>query len=484
MDESRRNVVLVKGRAGSGKTALLMRLAYELHAKGRVVVWLDRSVNLRIAEIIDRVALLAPDVVMIDDVNVFGDSSVALLSRLNRGGRTAVVATIRRTQIWTLDGANLTTVDGDVDLSDLDLAALIERLSDAGLLGVLQGATARGRIERLREMCRRDLLSALIEVVTGQQFEDRVVTEYGELGPHEKSVYTAICLAEYIHETAAIPEEDFLQISGPVNEYANFRVAVETLIEDRKLVLRHEGGVIARHRAIADAVVSGLGPGVVAEYLGRMLRMYAARASHTRDQSNPDRRIMVHLLSHAGMRRLGLRKEEVREIYGSVQATLQGDFHYWLQRGAFEVEHDDPLGLAGTYLNAARSLPGGSQDRLVATEWGFMCLRRAVRSPHDRALASQASAALEELFAVTRVAGASSPHTFAVAIQHGTEWLTSSRCLSEADVLRVAGKLADLMQVGDRVCRDNHEVSRTIQLSRPAIASILTNVSPSPRYPL
>jgi hypothetical protein len=45
LEPQRRNTVLLKGRAGSGKTALLMRLAYELNSRGHVVAWVDRTAS-------------------------------------------------------------------------------------------------------------------------------------------------------------------------------------------------------------------------------------------------------------------------------------------------------------------------------------------------------------------------------------------------------------------------------------------------------
>ena len=58
--DGQRNIVLLKGRAGSGKTATLMQLGVELEAKGFTALWVDRSVDMSTAEIVDRVAEVKP----------------------------------------------------------------------------------------------------------------------------------------------------------------------------------------------------------------------------------------------------------------------------------------------------------------------------------------------------------------------------------------------------------------------------------------
>lgn len=486
LDDDKRNTVLVKGRAGSGKTAALMRLGHELQGKGLTVVWIDRSVNMRIAEIVDRVIELEPHVVLIDDVEIFGDASQSLVRRLCRNGKSAVVATVRRTQIWAVQEDMFDeVVDGHAPLTDSDLRLLIKRLEQAGLLGSLTGVQPdEARVDQLSRLCQRDLLSALIEIVTGEQFETRVQSEVNQLSPIEREVYIAICLSENIYERYSFPENDLLQTVGKSSNFGLFANAVENLIADRKLAVRMDGGLLARHRAIADAVVKSVPAQEIASFVTRMLSLYASRAAGIRDQSNPDRRSMVYLLSHTRMRRLKLSPASVRDVYKSVQSLLKADFHFWLQRGSFEVEHGD-LDLAESYLASARGCEGGGVDRLVTTEWGFMRFRKAIRSPGSDELCVKAMEALSQLMNVARTAGSSSPHTFTVIIRHGTDWLSSAQSLGDADKLRVAGDINAAMELAKLVCAGSHEIRRATEAARPGIEIILgLRSAPSPKYPL
>ncbi|MEV5818057.1 AAA family ATPase [Micromonospora haikouensis] len=484
LEKGRRNAVLLKGLSGSGKTALLMRLAYELETRGLIVAWIDRAASNRISEIVRQVEELAPDVILIDDLDIFGDSSASLVRRLNRNGQSAVVASVRTTRIWAIDTpSSMASVDGDSNLTDHDLKGLLSKLEEAGLLGELLRTSESERVDRLRDLSRRDLLAALIQVVTGQPFEQRVQSEYGQLQPAEQNAYSLVCFgASRVYEALYLPEQDLLQMLAPASLYGDSLAHISKLVESR-LIVRDEMGLRVRHRAIADAVVRSLSNSRVAEMVGIMLFFYAGRAAHIRDASHPDRRQLIHLLSHSHMVDLKLEPKLVRPIYEKVQALLAKDFHFWLQRGAYEVERGD-LDLADSYLESARACDGGDRDFKVITEWGFMRLSKARRNADDRSVQSKAIVAVGELERIVRREGARSPHTFTILVRHGTEWLRESRVLGDAERRKLALRIQDVLHLGMEVVRDNRDFRRAANEMKVKIEALASGGEEPHTFPL
>jgi hypothetical protein len=153
--------------------------------------------------------------------------------------------------------------------------------------------------------------------------------------------------------------------------FTHHLLSVQNLL-DKGLIASSPEGLRPRHRAIADAVVRSLQTNkeLMTTIVGTMLNFYARQGGSSLLASHPSRRRLVSLLSHTLMRDLSLPAEAVRGLYADVQPNLKEDRHFWLQRGAYEVESGD-LDLADTYLESARACVGGESDYKITTEWGF-----------------------------------------------------------------------------------------------------------------
>jgi tetratricopeptide (TPR) repeat protein len=84
-------------------------------------------------------------------------------------------------------------------------------------------------------------------------------------------------------------------------------------------------------------------------------------------------------------------REGIRAAYDAIEDLVAWDYHYWLQRGSFEVEIGDSQA-AQNFLEQARSL--APDDYKVQTEWGYMIIKRAAQNP----AAPQARDRVEEAF--------------------------------------------------------------------------------------
>ncbi len=457
-------VVLVEGRAGTGKTTALMHHAYRLHREGRTVGWIDRDTDIPLPEIKKQASRMEFDTIVIDDVDIFGSRAASLLGSLSDDGRIQVIAAIRTTRVRELDATfSPKVVSADEPLSDDDLGSVVKVLRKHGLLGLLKEYKwpPRARMEKLRDLCERSLLAAMIHVVSGKSFEDKVRSDFDDLPLEERAIYSVMCVleADQVYKRRGMEQEDLLSVMRPAVSMARTRRGIEELARSKYLVRGEVGALYCRHRTIADQVVGSVLKGMpdsLAMAVRLPLKFYAGQARHIRDLDDPYRRIMIRLLNHTMMRKLGLGPVHVRAIYDSVLDELGDDFHYWLQRGEYELERGD-LGVAQNHLESARGCPGGADDFKVSTAWGAIRLSRSAQRPEDNELRTKALEAVDVLELVTVKHGGATPHTFAVLSKRGTEWLEAVQpLLTTHELSELARRITDVTEKGRDACRDNH----------------------------
>ncbi|MEV8556331.1 hypothetical protein AB0478_07675 [Streptomyces sp. NPDC051917] len=479
--DGRQGIVLVEGRAGSGKTTALMQYAYELHQAGRTVAWIDREATDPLPNLKSQAHNMSADAIFVDDVDIFGSLGASLLRELSNGGKSLVVAAIRTTRRDELDVTfQARRVSADEPLKDEDLGRIVDVLHEHGLPGILKRHSLRPeKIDKLRELCDRSLLAAMIQVVTGKRFEDKVASEYHQLDREQIAVYSTVCVFEsaIVFKKRGIEQEDLLQIvSGPSAPRPELHRAISRLVDRRILTLAGDGTVRCRQRTIADTVVETVlkkTPNQLGSVIEFLLRFYAQYAADSRDNDDPYRRILIRLLNHSLMVSLRLKPPQVREIYSTVHELLQNNFHYWLQRGEYELERGD-LGIAENHLETAQGCEGGVTDHFVLTAWSAIRLRRSTESPSDGTLRDRALEAVAVLEDVTRRHGGASPHSFSVIARRGTEWVEACEgSLSAGQVDDILRRILAVVEVGRRFCRDNHEFMRIADEFAPKLMRLL-----------
>ncbi len=89
-------------------------------------------------------------------------------------------------------------------------------------------------------------------------------------------------------------------------------------------------------------------------------------------------KLLTRLMNHDFMIRLTPDLNVARKAYALVENILSWDYHYFLQRGSFEVEVGD-IELAKNFLDQAKGM--APDDYKVQTEWAYMTLKRACSNP-------------------------------------------------------------------------------------------------------
>ena len=139
-------IMLFTGTAGSGKSTTLMRLGLQLDATGSDVRWLNLEAETTIPRIRSAVRTSPPDVLLIDDLDVFGASAGRLvIELLEDSDDLRIIAAVRSSRYEALElDATLPARELTVPhLADSDIDDLLDALTSAGRLGELRGMGRR-----------------------------------------------------------------------------------------------------------------------------------------------------------------------------------------------------------------------------------------------------------------------------------------------------------------------------------------------------
>ncbi|MDE0515902.1 MAG: hypothetical protein OXH43_06185 [Acidimicrobiaceae bacterium] len=167
---------------------------------------------------------------------------------------------------------------------------------------------------------------------------------------------------------------------------------------------------------------------------------------------------MVGLLNHKFMIEEIGDKAAVRTIYESLSSILSDDFHFWLQRGSFELETGD-LDLAENYLNQARGL--SPEDHRVRTAWSYMSLRRAAELAQsaEAGWRERAQEAMSELSDIIELRGTTDEHAFHILGSQGLHYARRAP-LSFDERLRLLDQLRGVVGRGARLHTDSDELKQ------------------------
>ena len=418
----------ITGTAGAGKSTTLMSLALKFSNEGIPVLWIDKSSQAAPRVIRESASRFEGRlVVAIDDADLFGSNLARLVQGLLHDRSKLLVALAVRSgkldELLRSFGPLTLEVKEHVVplLTDEDIDGLINVLDHHHRLGRLKGKSDKERRRAFSATAGRQILVAMIEATSGERFEDKVTGELKELSGVKQFVYALVCVAS--SQRYHLTKDEILLATNSDD--------LETMDSLNTLVARHllvsappYYYYLARHRVIADLVLDELKEQdqIIKEVINGLVFAAAAKVQPYDNRRSRTRRLLTRFTNHAFL--LGLMGPmKARTVYNSIENVLHYDFHYWLQRGALEVEAGD-IRLAEQFLDQALSM--APTDHRVRTEYGYMLMRKAVDAPnHARAEAwyAEGTEMLEEIIA--RDSGVS-PHPFHVLGSQGLAWIRRS----------------------------------------------------------
>ena len=441
--------IAITGTAGNGKSTALMSLGLKLSGNGVPVLWIDKDANVSPAKIRSRVRDAREKIVLaIDDADMYGRELVNLLADLvpesegflfvfaARSGKLSEVQDALRSN------GRLKVVEHVVSpLSDPDIDGLIAVLEKNKRLGILTGESTSRRRQAFRDQAGRQLLVAMIQATSGENFERKAQDEYLELTGAERYVYALVTVASSLRYT--VTKDEVLLAGGDSHE--EYLVALERLAAHHLLVSKPSTAEYrSRHRVVADLVFDKLKElGELSDVLVGLAWALASKVGLPLDRTSRTAKFLVRLINHDFLlRTIGVMN--ARDFYTRLEAVLYTDYHYWLQRGSLEVEVGD-VKKAENFLGASRSL--GSGDFRVDTAYSYMLMRKAWEAPQDLHSEEFLNAGMEELEAVIERWGHASEYPYHVLGSQGLTW--AHRAIPEGEERRAfLQKLLDTVQEG------------------------------------
>ena len=381
--ESSGRPLVITGTAGSGKSTSIMRLGLRLSGEGVRTYWIDEASNFEHHRLRDLIRENEdPVAILVDDADLFGHAASTWARELPAArGKVLVACAVRSTKVeGLLDEQALGGVQpfevSMPNLTDSDIEALITTLDSENRLGILKGLSHSQRVSAFKKKAGRQLIVAMYEATSGDRFVEKAVNEYVDLEGVSKLLYGVICFVSSQRWT--LNRDEILTAAGS-RDNATLN-ALESLAT-RNVVIREDrhNGYRARHRFVADQVVSSNQFRTDAH---AMLEGVCVALASTLDPSEPRAsrkwRRFIRFINHSFLLNF-LAPVDAREVYDAVETLLDWDHHFWLQRGALEVQEGTDLEHATTYLAQALSL--APEDGFVQTEWAYLLMKKASSAP-------------------------------------------------------------------------------------------------------
>lgn len=350
---------LIDGYAGSGKTVLLKRLAYETaNTFDKVVLYVRADSRPLLVPIIELCSLIGERLFLFIDgvVRRAGDFELFLReARSRRLSLTVIIA--ERTNEWNVDGEALSSlIDGNHTLRSLsapEIDALLAKLEQHNCLGDLATKTPAERQEAFLNYANRQLLVALYEVTSGAPFQDIVFDEYrGILNDRARRIYLLVCSlnrmnvpvrAGLIHRLTDVSFNDFKK---------NFFGPLESIVLTEEYKPALDMAYRARHPWVAQIVFERALPTPEERF-----DLYISILREIDIGYTADRSAFRESVRAKNLRELFSDPLMVEEIFRVAEEASPDDGYLLQQRAIYEIKRPNGnLQRAHDLINEAREL--------------------------------------------------------------------------------------------------------------------------------
>lgn len=330
---------LIKGNAGSGKTILMHRIAWNASIdfnKLCLVYKSDTSIEYnRISEIYhlakERIFLF------VDNVTEKADDIEYITKKAIKDDVLITVIGVERTNIWNIQGDVLNTIlsreyemkylnDGEID----NLLVLLEKYKS---LGYLSNKTREEKKAALAEKSNRELLVALHEATAGKPFEDIMVDEYNSIPDEEaKSLYVSICT---FHRIGTYARAGIISRLHNINfEYFKDKLfkPLESIVYHHRNYVINDYVYTTRHQYIAELVFEH-----VLVNQEERFQKYLSIISKLDFGYESDRQLFISLTKAKLLIDTFKDPEYIRQIYDVAYENLGDDASLLQQEAIFEM---------------------------------------------------------------------------------------------------------------------------------------------------
>ena len=179
----------------------------------------------------------------------------------------------------------------------------------------------------------------------------------------------------------------------------------------------------ARHRQIAQFLYTELSQhGGIAAVVRALIKIAGTKTSPHMKRSERPHRMLSTFINHNLIKRT-VGSVVGRQIYNEFEYLLEWDHHYWLHRGALELETGS-LGNAENFLHQSKEIE--PNDVFIDNELAYLKFKKANNAPQDIDSPDLVDDALKTLSAVALRRKDQRPHAAHISGTQGLVWAKQS----------------------------------------------------------
>jgi len=192
---------LIKGHAGSGKSVICKRLAWDASIEfNKLCLFVKPSASPRYESIAELYKLYGDRIYLFfDSASEFTETIEDFIRKARKDKIPLTIITAERNSIWNESCENLKGFISDEYrikyLNYSEILSLVELLEKHNSSGDLQGKTTEEQVQALSKRAGRQLLVALHEATLGRPFSDIVYDEYKSIdNKSAQALYLTVCI--------------------------------------------------------------------------------------------------------------------------------------------------------------------------------------------------------------------------------------------------------------------------------------------------
>ena len=333
---------LVRGAAGTGKTVVLKRIAWEIAKEfSAPVLWFLETGRLRSQTVLELYDLIGERIYLVIDraIEHFTEIEEIMNIAFTHGIDISIISA-ERDATWNVYNDNFdsrwdTHPFSIGQLVQTEIEELIECLKNHSALGVLTSLSLEEQILAFEE-ADRHLLVALHEVTHGKPFEEIVMDEYLSLSPQKaQQLYLDVCTLNQFG--ASVRAGLIKRISGiPFTEFQEkFFLPLQEVVLTQNNHYSGDYDYKSRHPRIASLVFQQAFPDDE-ERVSQIERI----VSHMDEGYSADQHAITELTKARNLTKLLTDVNQGRRVYDCMQALLGNRWYIHHQKANFELRHD------------------------------------------------------------------------------------------------------------------------------------------------
>lgn len=369
---------VLKGNAGSGKTVLLKRLAFDGAAViDRFCIYLKDGMKIQSEKILELANYVKERIYLfVDVVSAHEDDIIYLLKKCKKENVKITVVGAERLNVWNTECQDLSTYLSQSYhvkyLSDAEIKALLDLLERHNSLYTLKSKSAEERIKAFSEKAGRELLVALYEATNSKPFEEIIFDEYRSINDaRAQSLYLTVSI---FHRIGAETRAGFISRVHNIS-FHEFKdklfQPLEYIVFDKWNARINDYVYITRNRLIAEIIFEQVLRTVQDSY-----DEYVRILNNLNIDYENDRLAFMAIVNAKKLMETFSDPEMIRKLYDIANEISPNDPKLYQQQAIFEMSAPGgSLATSEIHLKAAHELL--PNDPFISHTFAEMILRKA-----------------------------------------------------------------------------------------------------------